>query len=148
MLRRAFIKNTLAVVATFALWPKLAFAKSWHKPAFETTKLSEALTELGVQQPPTMSEDILITAPDRAENGAVVQVEVTSHIANTESIAILVEKNPTPLIAEFKLAPALEGFVITRIKMAETSDVTVLVKAGGQYFMQARNVVVLENGCG
>lgn len=147
MLRREFLQKTCVMLTVFALWPKLALAKAWNKPAFETTKLSEALAALGVTQPKS-NQDILITAPDRAENGAVVQIEVTSNIANTESIAILVEKNPTPLIADFKLSPALEGFVITRIKMAETSDVTVVVKAGGQYFMQSRNVVVLENGCG
>ena len=147
MLRREFLQNSGAILAAFLLWPKLALAKAWNKPAFETAKLSEALAALGVTQPKS-SQDILITAPDRAENGAVVQIEVHSHIAGTESIAILVEKNPTPLIAEFKLAPELEGFVITRIKMAETSDVTVVVKAGGQYFMQTKNVIVLENGCG
>lgn len=147
MLRRNFLQHTVVMLAAFALWPKFVFAKAWNKPAFETTKLSEALSALGVSQP-TLSQEILITAPERAENGAVVQIEVASNIANTESIAILVEKNPTPLIAEFKLSPELESFVITRIKMAETSDVTVVVRAGGQYFMQAKNIIVLENGCG
>lgn len=147
MLRRKFLQNSGALLAALLLWPKLLFAKTWNKPAFETTKISETLAALGVTQP-KMSQDILITAPALAENGAVVQVEVSSNIANTESIAILVEKNPTPLIAEFKLSPELEAFVVTRIKMAETSDVTVVVKAGEQFFMQTKNVVVLENGCG
>ncbi len=147
MLRRKFLQNSGAMLVALLLWPKLVFAKVWNKPAFETTKLSDALVALGVTQP-KLSKDILITAPDRAENGAVVQVEVASNIANTESIAILVEKNPTSLIAEFKFSPELEAFVITRIKMAESSDVTVVVKAGGQFFMQTKNVIVLENGCG
>lgn len=147
MHRRKFLRHSLMMFTALALWPKFVFAKTWNKPAFETTKLSEALAALGVTQA-SLSQDILITAPDRAENGAVVQIEITSNIANTESIAILVEKNPTPLIAEFKLSPELEAFVITRIKMAETSDLTVVVKAGGQYYKQARNIIVLENGCG
>jgi sulfur-oxidizing protein SoxY len=37
---------------------------------------------------------------------------------------------------------------VTRIKMAETSDIKVVVKAGSQYFTYSKNVVVLENGCG
>ena len=77
-----------------------------------------------------------------------MQVEIKSNIANTESIAILVDKNPTPLIATFKFSNGAEPFVVTRIKMAESSDIKVVVMAGGQYFTNARNVVVLENGCG
>jgi sulfur-oxidizing protein SoxY len=41
-----------------------------------------------------------------------------------------------------------EPYVVTRIKMAETSDIKIVVKADGRYFTNAKNVVVLENGCG
>ena len=146
MLRRQFLKQCSGLVVALWLMPKLAMAAIWNKPAFETTKLAEALANLGVINP-INSQELSITAPDRAENGAIVQVEVTSLIANTESMAILVEKNPTPLIAHFKFAEGVAPFIITRIKMAETSDVTVVVKVGDQYYMQSKNVVVLENGC-
>jgi sulfur-oxidizing protein SoxY len=147
MHRRKFLHNSVLILTALALWPKLVLAKIWNKPAFETTKLSEALNALGVEQA-KISQDILINAPERAENGAVVQIEITSNLANTESITILVERNPTPLIAEFKLSSDLEAYVVTRIKMAETSDLTVVVKAGGHFFTQTKNIVVLENGCG
>ena len=39
-------------------------------------------------------------------------------------------------------------FVITRIKMAEDSDVKVIVKADEKFFTASKKVVVLENGCG
>lgn len=144
MQRRNFILGMLSVLV---LAPMNAFAALWQKPAFEAEKLSDAQNNLDIHDE-ILSNQIFITAPDRAENGAIVQVEVTSNIANTEAIAILVEKNPTPLIANFMFSNGAEAFVITRIKMAETSDIKVVVKAGSQYFTNAKNVVVLENGCG
>ncbi|MES2014142.1 MAG: thiosulfate oxidation carrier protein SoxY [Pseudomonadota bacterium] len=144
MQRRNFLLGLLSLVI---LAPINALAAIWNKTAFEAVKLVDASKSLDINRE-TYSADIQITAPDRAENGAIVQVEVKSNIANTESIAILVEKNPTPLIAHFKFSLGAEPFVVTRIKMAETSDIKVVVKAANVYFTNSKNVVVLENGCG
>jgi len=72
--------------------PELAQA-AWNKGAFEAHKMDEALAAIGAGKPAD-STDIQITAPDIAENGAVVPVGVVSNIPNTESIAIMIEKNP------------------------------------------------------
>ena len=144
MQRRDFL---LGMVTFIALMPLKVFAALWNKAAFESVQLKDASKQLGIDAE-ILSADIQIIAPDRAENGAIVQVEVKSNIANTEAIAILVEKNPTPLIANFMFSNGAEPFVTTRIKMAETSDIKVVVKAGNQYFTNAKNVEVLENGCG
>jgi sulfur-oxidizing protein SoxY len=144
MQRRDFL---LGMVTFIALLPLKVFAALWNKAAFESVQLKDASKQLGIDAE-ISSADIQIIAPDRAENGAIVQVEVKSNIANTEAIAILVEKNPTPLIANFMFSNGAEPFVVTRIKMAETSDIKVVVKAGNQYFTNAKNVEVLENGCG
>jgi sulfur-oxidizing protein SoxY len=143
MQRRNFL---LGLLSAIILAPINALAAIWNKAAFEAVKLDDASKILDINGE-TVSQQIQITAPDRAENGAIVQVEVQSNIANTEAIAILVEKNPTPLIANFMFSNGAEPFVVTRIKMAETSDIKVVVKAGNQYFTNSRNVVVLENGC-
>lgn len=144
MRRRDFLLGILSVIV---LAPINALAALWNKSAFESVQLNEAIKHLNIEVE-TPSKDIEIIAPDRAENGAIVQVEVRSNIANTEAISILVEKNPTPLIANFIFSNGAEPYVVTRIKMAETSDVKVVVKVGNQYFTHAKNVVVLENGCG
>jgi len=144
MQRRSFLFGLFSLII---LMPINALAAIWNKTAFETNKLNEATKNLDIHDE-IISPDIQITAPDRAENGAIVQVEIKSNIADTESIVILVEKNPTPLIAHFKFSNGAEPFVITRIKMAETSDIKVVVKSGNQYFTTSKNVVVLENGCG
>jgi sulfur-oxidizing protein SoxY len=147
MQRRDFMRLISGAFAFSFIAPMNAFAALWNKTAFETTLLKEAEKSLEINGE-KLSQDILITVPDKAENGAIVQVEVKSNIPNTETISILVEKNPTPLIAHFKFSNGAEPFMVTRIKMAETSDVKVVVKAGNQYFTNAKNVVVLENGCG
>ena len=144
MQRRGFL---LGLFSLAILAPINALAAIWNKSAFETNKLNVAIKNLDIHDE-IVSYDIQIMAPDRAENGAIVQVEVKSNIANTEAIAILVEKNPTPLIANFMFSNGAEPYIVTRIKMAETSDIKVVVKAGNQYFTNSRNVVVLENGCG
>ena len=150
MHRRKFLV-LLTGVFTAAMLPLSALAaaynKAWNKAAFEATKLAEATKNLNIDAE-TPSKDIEIIAPDRAENGSVVQIEITSNIANTDSITVLVEHNPTPLIGTFTFGNDALPFVITRIKMAEDSDVKVVVKADGKYFSSSKKVIVLENGCG
>jgi len=144
MQRRDFL---LGVAALIALLPAKVLAALWNKAAFESVRLNDASRQLDIDAE-ISSADIQIIAPDRAENGAIVQVEVKSSIVDTEAIAIFVEKNPTPLIANFIFSNGAEPYVVTRIKMAETSDIKIVVKAGDRYFTNAKNVVVLENGCG
>lgn len=144
MRRRDFL---LGLATMVALAPIKVLAAIWNKAAFETAHLPDASRHLGVSDE-TPTKQISIIAPERAENGAIVQVEVKSDIENTEAIAILVEKNPTPLIANFMFSNGAEPFVVTRIKMAESSDIKVVVQAGGRYYSHAKHVIVLENGCG
>jgi sulfur-oxidizing protein SoxY len=146
MRRREFMVAFLSGVGTMLLMPLQALAAVWNREAFEATKLPETLKGLQADDQ-SASDQIEITAPERAENGAVVQVEVVSRIPNTEAIALLVDKNPTPLIANFMFSNGAEPYVVTRIKMAESSDVHAIVKAGDRYYEAKRYVEVLENGC-
>jgi len=144
MQRRSFLLGMLTMIA---LAPIKVWAALWNRPAFEAVKIKDATQYLNVSEE-IPSSDIVIVAPERAENGAVVQIEIRSNIQNTEAIAIFVENNPTPLIANFMFGDGADPFVVTRIKMAETSDLKIVVKAGSQYFTNAKNITVLENGCG
>jgi sulfur-oxidizing protein SoxY len=144
MQRRSFLLGMLTMIA---LAPIKVWAALWNRPAFEAVKIKDATQYLNVSEE-IPSDDIVIVAPERAENGAVVQIEIRSNIQNTEAIAIFVENNPTPLIANFMFGDGADPFVVTRIKMAETSDLKIVVKAGSQYFTNAKNITVLENGCG
>lgn len=144
--RRNFLQMMAGGLATLLLAPASVLAAIWNKAAFQSTDFAGAIAGLHIPKI-TPSDQIEVIAPDRAENGAVVQVEVRSHIPGSEAIMILVAKNPTSLIADFTFSNGADPFVVTRIKMAETDDVQAVVKVGDQYFSAKKNVVVLENGC-
>ena len=145
--RRAILSVLAVGLGGALLLPLRAVAAIWNKAAFDATKLEEATKNLAINTE-IPSQDIEIIAPDKAENGAIVQLEVTSRIPNTEAIAVFVEKNPTALIGNFMFSNGALPQIVTRIKMAETSDIKVVVKADGKYFTASKNVQVLENGCG
>jgi sulfur-oxidizing protein SoxY len=153
VLRRTLLKGGCAAgVVAFAasaglLVPGRALAAQWNKAAFESKSVADALKGLGAAGV-TDSKEILIKAPDIAENGTVVPVEVTSLIAGTQSISILGEKNPLPLLAVFEFAEGAQGYVSTRIKLGQTSNVRVVVKAGGKYYNAAKEIKVTIGGCG
>lgn len=144
MKRRDFLG--LSIFSIF-LAPFNALAAVWNKTAFQAENTVDAEKGLSISHE-MESKDIEIVAPSHAENGAIVQVAVHSHIANTEAIAILVDKNPTALIGNYLFHHAAVPWMVTRIKMAETSDIKVIVKSGNQYFTATQQVKVLENGCG
>jgi len=86
--------------------------------------------------------------PDIAENGSVVPVEVTSSIAGTTGIAIFAEKNGTPLVGSYTLSGGAQGYIATRIKVAQTSFIRAVVNAGGKSYTAAKEVKVTVGGCG
>jgi len=150
MKRRSFIKHTLvggAVAAGAAAMPQLAMAE-WNKAAFEAKSVDDALNALLGMSGMEESADVKIKAPDIAENGAVVPIQVTAGMEGVESIAIIAEKNPVPLVANFKFGSNGAGFVSTRIKMGKTSNVIAVVKAGGKLYSAKKEVKVTIGGCG
>jgi sulfur-oxidizing protein SoxY len=124
-----------------------AQAADWNKAAFDTKGLQDTVKALGGTTA-SESKDIVITSPDIAENGAVVPVSVSSKLGKTESISILVEKNPNALSAAFDIPGGTEPFVSTRVKMGQTSNVHALVKADGKYFYATKEIKVTLGGCG
>jgi sulfur-oxidizing protein SoxY len=150
--RREFVKLTgvFAVMAGAGLMStKEAFAQqqAWNKAAFEAKSLDETVKALGGSAA-SQSADISITAPDIAENGAVVPVGVTSKIPNTQNVYILVEKNPNSLAAGFAIPAGTDANVATRIKMGQTSNVHAVVKADNKFYVATKEVKVTLGGCG
>ncbi len=146
--RRQILKAAggLGIMAFGASMSPMAFA-AWNKAAFEAKTMSDAYSALGAGSP-SNSGDVQIVASDIAENGAVVPIQAVSKLPNTEQISILVEKNPSALVALFNLTADTLPEVTTRIKMGQTSNVTVLVKAGGKYYTATKEIKVTLGGCG
>ena len=141
---------TLATLLAAAGWlaPRDAAAQNWNKAAFETKTMDETLKALGGGAPAQSKDIAFFSTPDIAENGAVVPIGVTSTVPKTESIAILVEKNPNMLAAVFDIPQGTEASLSTRIKMGQTSNVHALVKADGKYYVATKEIKVTLGGCG
>ncbi len=152
-LRRHLLRAVLtgsamsAALAAGLLAPLRALAGEWAQAAFDATDVDAAMSKAGIVNP-APSDGIVIKAPEIAENGAQVPIEVQSTISGTRVIYILVDKNPQPMAGSFELLSGAEPFISTRIKMGETSNLRVVVEAGGKYFMAAREIKVTIGGCG
>jgi sulfur-oxidizing protein SoxY len=139
----------LALVAAAGwLRPGQADAADWNKSAFETHSMDETMKALGGSTPVPSKDVVFFSTPDIAENGAVVPIGITSNVPKTESIAILVEKNPNTLAAVFDIPAGTEPTLSTRIKMGQTSNVYALVKADGKYYVASKEIKVTLGGCG
>jgi sulfur-oxidizing protein SoxY len=153
--RRKVLQSTGGMAALFVaaaaglLKPVRALAE-WNKQAFEVkNSLADAVKALGGTGAPTQSAEIAIKSPDIAENGAVVPFEITSKVPGTQSIALMVEKNPNILAANFSIPQGTEPWVNTRIKMGQTSNVFAVVKAAdGKFYYTSKEVKVTLGGCG
>ena len=133
--------------AVSLLKPLRAWAFEWNQTGFEARAMTDALKSIGATTS-LESQEVLIKAPEIAENGAIVPIEVVSRIPNTRFIAILAEKNPFPLIGTFEFDHGAEGFVSTRVKLGQTSLVKVIVKADDKIFSATQEVKVTIGGCG
>ncbi|MBK9020436.1 MAG: thiosulfate oxidation carrier protein SoxY [Sulfuritalea sp.] len=136
-----------ALVLAGVLKPTAVYAAEWNKAAFEAKDTAGALKGMGAAASAD-SKDLVLKVPDIAENGAVVPVDVLSNIPNTTSIAILVEKNPQPLCAQFDFANGALPEVAARLKMGQTSLVKAVAKADGKFYTAQKEVKVTVGGCG
>lgn len=154
MERRDFLASSsggaaLALAAATGLSPAHAQnAPGWNKAAFDSKSLAEAAKAMGATGAPTESKELVLQAPEIAENGSVVRVGAKSNIANTTQISFVVEKNPSALAATFDIPPGTDAEVSTNIKMGQSSNVFALAKVGDKYFYAVKEVKVTLGGCG
>jgi len=145
--KRTLMKGCFALLAVAAL-PRVLLAAVWPEKAFNATGMSAALVDLFGTDVTTATDQITLKVPEIAENGAVVPVSIKTTLENVESISILVEKNPRPMAATFEIPKGTLADISSRIKMAETSDVTAVIKTSDGIYSTARQVKVTIGGCG
>ena len=152
--RRKILKTggrvTLLTLVAAAGWlrPGDALAAEWNKAAFDAKTLDDTMKALGGSAPAQSKDIAFVSTPDIAENGAVVPIGITSAIPKTESIAILIEKNPNMLAAVFDIPSGTDPAINTRVKMGQSSNVYALVKADGKYYVASKEIKVTLGGCG
>lgn len=114
--------------------------------AFNARSVDSALGALEVEQG-SESALIEIEAPDVAENGANVPVEVTVKVPGVERVLVLGERNVYPLLADLRFGPGVLPWFEIKVKLAETSNIRVLALADGKVHAAARQVRVIVGGC-
>jgi sulfur-oxidizing protein SoxY len=148
--RRETLKHSAVVaglLASTGLFPQFAHA-AFNKAAFDAKNIQEVLKAIG---PGTLAEskDVTITGPDIAENGAVVPLGASTTLPNVKQLLILVEKNPSVLVAMFNMSENIDPTVSTRAKMGQSSDVyAVAITADGKALFAKKEVKVTLGGCG
>lgn len=150
LLRGAGATGVLATaLAAGLLKPgRVLAAEEWNKAAFEAKDVPGALKGIGGASPAD-SRDLLLKAPDIAENGAVVPVEVVSNIADTVVLAVLVDRNPSPLSAAMEFGQGAVPEMSVRLKMGQTSNIRAVAKtADGKFHTAFKEVKVTVGGCG
>lgn len=148
--RRRVLAQSVRVAGLLAaagLAPATAVA-DWSKEAFAAKSMGDAVKGLGGGAP-VASQDIALTGPDIAENGAVVPVGASTALAGVRRLAILVEKNPSVLAAVFDVSDAVDANVVTRVKMGQSSNVfAVALMADGRVLFAQKEIKVTLGGCG
>jgi len=128
--------------------PALAAANDkYPEEAFKAKSEADAIKSL-YGKTAEASDKVKMDAPEIAENGAVVPVSVTTTLADVTSISFLVSENPVVLVASYKIPAGTVPSVANRIKMAKTSNVIVVVEAGGKVYSTTKEVKVTVGGCG
>jgi len=119
----------------------------YPEEAFKQKSDAEAIKSL-YGKAAEASDKVKLDAPEIAENGAVVPVSVSTTLADVTSISFLVAENPNALIASYKIPAGTVPAIANRIKMAKTSNVIVVVEAGGKLYSATKEVKVTVGGCG
>ena len=140
-------RRSLLAFLGLLLAKPLSVLAAWNEQAFGAKTAADALKNIGASGAAS-SKDILIEAPQIAENGAVVPIEISSNIPGTSAIAVVIEKNPFPLAGKFDFKEGALPFVKLNVKMGETSDVRVVAVAGGRQYVATREIKVTIGGCG
>lgn len=147
-LRGAAASALLPLLGVGLLSPRRVLAAEWLRGAFTAKNVNDALKAYGAAGAGE-TRDIAISAPEIAENGAKVEVEVASSILGTRSIALFADKNPLPLCAALELGSQVLPFARVQIKLAETTRVRAVVKtAEGKTHVAFREIKVTIGGCG
>jgi sulfur-oxidizing protein SoxY len=144
---RRILLQGAGVLAAGLLAPLAALAAAWNKEAFGAKNPADALKGIGAANV-APSSDVILEAPEIAENGAVVPIEITSQVPGTRSVMVVIDKNPFPLVAKFDFLEGALPFVKVNVKMGETSDVHAIAEANGKYYSATKNIKVTIGGCG
>jgi sulfur-oxidizing protein SoxY len=147
MKRRFFLQFTgCSAIAAYLGFANEVFGSERNVNAFDARSPGSVYAALGIKAP-VESKHIKIDAPDVAENGANVPVEVSVNLPNLQRVLVIAEKNLFPLLADVRFTSKSDPWVEMKIKLAETSPIRVIAEADGKLYTASRPVRVIVGGC-
>jgi sulfur-oxidizing protein SoxY len=150
--RRDFLQVGTALSLAFAagvLKPSDVFAnaKGWDARVFDAKTVAAAVQVMGGGTA-VRSDRVTLAGPELVGSGFVVPVSMDSKIPNTDFMLIVVEKNPIPVTAAFRIPAGTDAAINTRIKMGETSTIYGIARAEGKYYVGSTVIKVRVGGGG
>ncbi|MBE59447.1 MAG: thiosulfate oxidation carrier protein SoxY [Gammaproteobacteria bacterium] len=149
MNRRSILKAAgtfMAAAAAVVAFPRMVFA-GYNAKAFKNPKMDDSMNELFGSSTTAPSGEIKLKAPDIAENGAVVPIEISTSL-KADRIAFMVKENPNPLAIVADIPAGTQSTVKTRVRMGKTTQVMAVVSADGKLYTASKEVKVTIGGCG
>ena len=146
--RRNFLGLGLGAIAVVAI-PSSLSAEDFRasKPkAWTATKVDDAVKEI-FGTTTTTQGGITLTAPDIAENGAVIPISFKTDL-KASKIAVFQDANPESAVAVFNVNENTVIDFAIRIKMQKTGTVTVVAEENGKLYAVSKLVKVTIGGCG
>jgi len=140
MKRREFIAVASAVAA-------LPAAAQRFQPAQDIAPLVEQLTGGTAAE----RKGVEVELPQIAENGNSVPMRVRvaspmTAVDHVETIHVIAERNPRPLVATFHLGPQSgRAEITTRVRLAGTQKVTVIAALSGKRFLIGQQEVLVTS---
>ncbi len=148
--RRYFLHAGTALSLAFAaglLKPSDVFGAEWDGKMFDAKNAAEAIRALGGDVA-IDSDQVRLSGPEMVNSGFVVPVDMDSKIAGTDLMLVVVQKNPIPVTAAFRIPPDTVPSISTRIKMGETSTVYGIARANGKFYVGSTMIKVRAGGGG
>lgn len=149
MLNRVF--NTLLVTLTLALMSApVSYAATDKEPVWPALKTAH----FGDKEIRDNADDLLvIEAPKRAEDAAIVPISIQSKVPQTadkyiKNIHVIIDENPMPYSANFKLSPELGTVDIsTRMRINAYTYVRAIAEMNDGTLHMVSRFVKASGGC-
>lgn len=147
LIRGAGCASLLPFVTTLvALLPRDVQARA--VAAFEAKTARDALDALFEGARIETSDALELIAPDIAEDGAAVPLEIRTTLKGIDTLAVVATENPRPLVASFRFTERSGLPVDLRIRLAGSQEVMVIARANGRIYRTGKLVQVTIGACG
>lgn len=117
-----------------------------RSPARAKTPLEVLLDELRPARP-EINPAVDLMSPDIAVDGASIMLEFQALLPNVDGLAVYIEGNPQPLAAVFHLAPNVLPEMKLMVRLAQSSNVSIVARSQGRFYRNFKFVKVTQGGC-